>query len=114
MSFFDKVGEAAKSLAGKTENAIEKGKIDVQISQEKTEIIKLKNQLGELVWAKYAAGMPIDGDVGVICADISERQSKIEQYLKDKDAVDAGEAEEPVEEPEVEIVDDEPSGGENS
>lgn len=91
MGFLDKVKETAKvvgekasvagkTIADKTSDAVETGKIKNKINGEKKAIDDIKKQIGELVWTKFAAGESMGDDLAALCATIVEHNDAINGF----------------------------------
>lgn len=88
MAFFDKIQEVAKTIGektsetmkvvgDKTSDAVEITKQKAKISQEKSAILDLKKQIGELVWNKYSEGESVSEDIAALCTSIQEHLDAI-------------------------------------
>lgn len=85
MPFFDNVtkiaksvGDTAKSAAKKSEEAVEKTKLNMAISSEEDKIKEYYNKLGQIVFEKIEKGEINDSDMSVIYSDIINSKSIIE------------------------------------
>ena len=83
MAFFDKLQEVAKTIGektsetmkvvgDKTSEAVEITKQKAKISQEKSAILDVKKQIGELIWNKYSEGELFTEDITTLCGSIKE------------------------------------------
>ncbi len=83
MAFFDKLQEVAKTVGektsetmkvvgDKTSDAVEITKRKAKISQEKSTILDVKKQIGELIWNKYSEGEVFSEDITALCESIKE------------------------------------------
>lgn len=90
MAFFDKLQEVAKTIGektsetmkvvgDKTSDAVEITKQKAKISQEKSAILDLKKQIGELVWNKYSEGEQVSDDIAALCSSIKEHYAVISE-----------------------------------
>ncbi len=88
MAFFDKLQEVAKTIGektsetmrvvgDKTSDAVEITKQKAKISQEKSAILDLKKQIGELIWNRYSEGEQVSEDIAALCESIKEHYSAI-------------------------------------
>jgi Zn finger protein HypA/HybF involved in hydrogenase expression len=84
MPFFDNVtkiaksvGDTAKSAAKKSEEAVEKTKLNMAISSEEDKIKEYYNKLGQIVFEKIEKGEINDSDLSVIYSDIINSKSII-------------------------------------
>jgi hypothetical protein len=111
MAFFDKLQEVAKTISDKTSetmkvvgdktsDAVEITKQKAKISSEKSAIVDVKKQIGELVWNKYSEGENVSEDIVALCATIQEHLDVIAKAEADIESVKSktGETVETVEE----------------
>ena len=88
MAFFDKLQEVAKTIgektsetmkvvSDKTSDAVEITKQKAKISQEKSAILDVKKQIGELIWNKYSAGELFPEDITALCETIKSHNETI-------------------------------------
>lgn len=88
MAFFDKLQEVAKTIGektsetmkvvgDKTSDAVEITKQKAKISQEKSAILDLKKQIGEMIWNKYSDGEQVSDDIAALCVSIKEHYDLI-------------------------------------
>ncbi len=77
-----KASELAKTAADKANTAIEIGKLNGQIRNEKDGIAMAKSQIGHLIWERYSAGDTLDPALQELC-------EKIVASLKNIDALNA-------------------------
>jgi hypothetical protein len=111
MAFFDKLQEVAKTIGDKTSetmkvvgdktsDAVEITKQKAKISSEKSAIVDVKKQIGELVWSKYSEGESVSEDIAALCATIQEHLDVIAKAEADIESVKnkTGETVETVEE----------------
>ncbi len=86
-----KTTQAAKTAADKTGDMIEIGKLNSKISSEKSNIIGIKQKIGEYYWIKFLAGDQLEDEVSQMCADIRKCEDTIAGYEAQKTAIKAGE-----------------------
>lgn len=65
-----KASELAKTAADKANTAIEIGKLNSQIRNEKDGIAMAKSQIGHLIWERYSAGDTLDPALQELCEKI--------------------------------------------
>jgi predicted nucleic acid-binding Zn ribbon protein len=82
-NFGKKVGEAAQAAAKKSGDLVETTKINVNINSEEDKIQKLYNQIGKLVYTKYASAGIADEESIEACEAIKVHEQNI-KGLKDK------------------------------
>lgn len=86
MAFFEnlgkKVGEAAQAAAKKSSELVEITKLNASIGTETDKIQKLYNQIGKLVYEKYAETGEADENVVAECAEIAEHELNIKELRK--------------------------------
>ena len=70
MAFFDKIAAAAKSAKESANTAIEVGKLNSQIRNERDNISMTKNQIGHLVWERFSAGETLDPALQELCKNL--------------------------------------------
>ncbi len=70
-------GELAKNVADKTNDLLETGKLNGQISSANTSINELKTRLGDHYWNLYVQGEQLDDDAVVLCTTIKEYTEEI-------------------------------------
>lgn len=98
MAFLDKLQEVAKTIGektsetmkvvgDKTSDAVEITKQKAKISQEKSAILDLKKQIGELVWNKYCEGENVSEDIAALCTSIQEHMDVIAKAEADIEGV---------------------------
>ena len=71
-------GELAKNVADKTNDLLETGKLNSQISSANTSINELKTRLGDHYWTLFLQGEQLDDDAVVLCTTIKEYTEEIE------------------------------------
>ncbi len=100
MAFLDKLQEVAKTVGektsetmkvvgDKTNDAVETTKRKAKISQEKSAILDVKKQIGELVWNKYSEGEQMPEDIEALCVSIKEHQAVIDETEKEIENIKA-------------------------
>jgi chromosome segregation ATPase len=77
-----KVGEAAQAAAKKSSELVEVTKLNASIGSETDKIQKLYNQIGKLVYEKYAETGEADEIVAAACAEIAEHELNIKELRK--------------------------------
>jgi predicted RNA-binding Zn-ribbon protein involved in translation (DUF1610 family) len=84
--FGEKISNAAKSTAKKSEELIETGKVRSKIRENEAEIEKLKKDIGEATYVKYNEGGVIFDEAKVLCESIKAAEENIavleEQILR--------------------------------
>ncbi len=98
-----KASELAKTAADKANTAIEVGKLNSQIRNERDNISMTKNQIGHLVWERFSAGETLDpalqelckkivlslGNIDVLNGQIEELKAKGEEVVVEDRAEEA-------------------------
>lgn len=87
MDFFDKLGEAARSLTEKAGDSLEINRLNGEIAIEKGNIQCYQRELGEYYWAKFAVGEKLDEEAMLICDKVVTSQDRIRQFMLDIDKV---------------------------
>lgn len=75
--FFDKIGEVAKSAAGKTNDMLELNRLNAKIGAAESSIAKFKEQIGNFYWEKAAAGAQPDAEILEWCGAIQTAEEEI-------------------------------------
>lgn len=76
-NFLNKLGDMAKNAADKTGDLIEQGRLNSKISTEEATIVKLKEQIGNFYWERYASGVQTDAEIQERCEAIKTSQATI-------------------------------------
>lgn len=74
----DKANAALKTAGDKANVAIEQGKLRTEIRRHNNSIEEFKNQIGELIWARYQQGEEIDPQTAALCDSIQAATREIE------------------------------------
>ncbi|MGE5613946.1 MAG: zinc-ribbon domain-containing protein [Bacillota bacterium] len=86
MAFFEdlgkKVGKAAQAAAKKSSELVEITKLNANIGSETDKIQRLYNQIGKLVYEKYAETGEADENVMTACVEIAEHEKNIKELKK--------------------------------
>lgn len=82
-SFLGKLGTMAKNVSEKAVDSIEINRINGDIYSEKHRIEKLKTDLGEYYWAKFATGEVLDQDAMVVCDKIVACHDRIRGFQEE-------------------------------
>jgi len=82
MSFFEKLGEVAKTVTEKANDSIEINKLNSDISIAKTNIQGFHRRLGEYYWSRFVVGERLDDEAMAICDEIVGTQDKIRELEK--------------------------------
>lgn len=92
----DKANAALKTAGDKANVAIEQGKLKSEIRKHNSSIEEFKNQMGELIWARYQKGEAVDPQLTALCDSIQAANQEIEilqQKLEELKAVETPETE---------------------
>lgn len=85
--FFDELGmtisKKAKDLGGKAETLYETQKIRNKMNSEEKVADKIKFDLGNLIYQRYADGSAVDGEVGALCEEISQHLQRAAAYREE-------------------------------
>ena len=85
--FFDELGmtisKKAKDLGGKAETLYETQKIRNKRNSEEKAADKIKYDLGNLIYQRYADGSAVDGEVGALCEEISQHLQRAAAYREE-------------------------------
>ena len=85
--FFDELGmtisKKAKDLGGKAETLYETQKIRNKMNSEEKAADKIKFDLGNLIYQRYADGSAVDGEVGALCEEISQHLQRAAAYREE-------------------------------
>lgn len=78
MSFFDKIGDYARTLGDRTNDALEIGHLNMRINSENSTVSERMRQLGALLYEKYRSGEPVDESALAICQQIDLHKQLIQ------------------------------------
>lgn len=79
MDFLDKIGNIAKNIGDRTNDAIEITKLNAKISSEKNAAAEELNKIGDFYYKKFAGEEPIDTEIQDFCAAAAAHYEAIEQ-----------------------------------
>ena len=99
MAFLDKLSDIGKSVAQKSGELVETGKISMDIKKKEREAKTLKFELGKYIYQQFKSGQEIDDKVRTICSEIDVVYAEIASLEKEKDAVGAANVDD------IEVVD---------
>ncbi len=92
--FWDDLGSTltrkAKGFSTKAENLYEIQKIRNKLSAQERMTEKLMMDIGRMIYVRYEHGEAVDGEVGVICEEISQHMLEADRY---RDAIAASKGE---------------------
>lgn len=93
-NFWDDLGNTltrkAKGLSSRAENLYEIQKIRNKLSAQERMTEKLMMDIGKLIYTRYEHGEAVDGEVGVICEEISQHMLEADHF---RDAIAASKGE---------------------
>ncbi len=99
MAFFDKLGDIAKNIGDKTNDAIETSKLNSKISSEKSAINEIYKKIGEFYYTKWQEGVVLETESQQFCLEIDEHnkliaeaQAEIEKIKAESEAAKAATA----------------------
>lgn len=96
MGLFDEIGKEigkfAKTAADKTSNMVETTRLGSKISARNEDIVRLKAQIGEFYWEKFAAGEPCDPALAETFAEIRNALDQIASFEAEIRAIKESEA----------------------
>lgn len=76
----DKALNTAKIVGNKSQDAMEVGKLKMQISQVEGEIKKLKSEIGEVAYNEFLTELTVYSEpITTLCNNITEKISQIEE-----------------------------------
>ena len=87
MDFFDKLGEAARSLTEKAGDSLEINRLNSEIAIEKGNIQCYQRELGEHYLAKFIVGEKLDDEAMLICDKVVVSQDRMRKLMLDIDQV---------------------------
>ena len=99
MAFLDKLSDIGKSVAQKSGELVETGKISMDIKKKERDAKTLKFELGKYIYQQFKSGQEIDDKVRTICSEIDVVYAEIASLEKEKDAVGAANVDD------IEVVD---------
>lgn len=79
MDLFDKIGNIAKNIGDKTNDAIEITKLNAKIASEKSAAAEELKKIGEFYYKKFADEEPIDTEIQEFCNNAAGHYETIEQ-----------------------------------
>ena len=79
MDFLDKIGNIAKNIGDRTNDAIEITKLNAKIASEKNAAAEELNKIGDFYYKKFAGEEPIDTEIQDFCAAAAAHYEAIEQ-----------------------------------
>lgn len=82
-NFGKKVGEAAQAVSKKSGELVETTKLNVNINSEEDKIQKIFNQIGKIVYEKYATTGAVDSDIKEMCETVTGHEQNI-KALREK------------------------------
>ena len=96
MGLFDEIGKEigkfAKTAADKTSNMVEVTRLGAKIGAQNESIAKLKAQIGEFYWSKYAAGETCDSALEDVFREIEAGLAQIASLEAEVRAIKESEA----------------------
>ncbi len=98
MAFLDKLSDIGKSVAQKSGEFVETGKITMEIKKKERDAKTLKFELGKYIYQQFKSGHEIDDKVKAICSEIDVVYADIAALEKEKERVGS-------EEDEIKVVD---------
>lgn len=104
MSFLNKLGEIAKTVGDKTNDALEQGKAAIRLKTEEANFAEQMRKIGEHYYARRVQGLALDEEVAEACAAadasknaMDEIRAEQQRQRAERDAtVEAKVAREPV------------------
>ena len=79
MDLFDKIGNIAKNIGDRTNDAIEITKLNAKIATEKSAVAEDLKKIGEFYYKKFADEEPIDTEIQEFCDNAASHYEAIEQ-----------------------------------
>lgn len=85
MDFFDKIGDIASKTTKKTGEIAKEAKIKMKMSENKSKITDLYEEIGKVVYQKHIHGMEvkIEEDLSEYCNQIDELSKEVEKYQEE-------------------------------
>lgn len=85
MDFFDKIGNIASKTTKKTGDIAKEAKIKMKMSENKSKISDLYEEIGKIVYQKHIHGMEvkIKEDLSEYCNQIDELSKEVEKYQEE-------------------------------
>ena len=93
MGFFDQLGDFAKQVGDKTNDALEISKLNTKISAENAEIEKEKKKLSDALFERFARGEEVPEEVKEFCDNIKSHLLNIDGFKEEIEKVKAAAAE---------------------
>lgn len=79
MSILNKLGEIAKTVGDKTNDALEQGKASMKIKTEEANFAEQMRKIGEHYYARRAEGLMLEDAVAEACAAADQARDTIEE-----------------------------------
>ena len=79
MDLFDKIGNIAKNIGDRTNDAIEITKLNAKIATEKSAVAEDLKKIGEFYYKKFADEEPIDTEIQEFCDNAASHYEAIDQ-----------------------------------
>ncbi len=95
MAFIEKLNEVAKNIGDKTNDAIEKNKLNGKIADEEKTIKALKYEVGEFYYSKHLEGLEIEPDISETIEKIDKSNQTIAELKEQIETIER-EAEEKI------------------
>lgn len=93
MAFLEKLSGLGKTVAKKSGEVVETGKLSMDIKKKERDAQTLKFELGKYIYQQFKSGQDIDEKVKTICSEIDLLYAEIASLEKEKDAVGADDIE---------------------
>ncbi len=91
MAFLDRLSDIGKSVAQKSGEFVETGKITMEIKKKERDAKALKFELGKYIYQQFKSGHEIDDKVKAICSEIDTVYADIASLEREKEMVGSGE-----------------------
>ncbi len=104
MAFLDKLGDIGKSVAQKSGEIAESGKLMMNIKKKEKDIRNIKFEIGKYIYQQYKNGVKFDDKIMAFCENIDELYVEISKLEIERESLGIDDLD--VEVVEAEVSDD--------
>lgn len=87
MALKETIEAIAKTVADKTGDVVETTTLSIKVNEEKNNIKKCMEQVGEIYYKKFEAGEAFDSEIMELFCQIKDAEDKIASYQAQKEMV---------------------------
>ena len=85
MAFFDKLGDFAKNIGDKTNEALEASRLNGKVNALKAAIAEEHRKLGEHFYQRYTNGETLDPECAEVCSALDEKNREMDALFKESE-----------------------------